>query len=351
DLRALLEFLKGNYALRDLETFARHVVHTLPKVIGSEITSYNEVDPRRRRITAWQIPPPPDELKPVFDQHIPEHPIVTHYQRTRDGQALKISDFLTQGQFHRLGLYNEFYRLLDVKHQMAIRLAAPPGLVIGVALNRSRRDFSERDRLLLNLLRPHLIQAYHNADAVTRMQREITLLTRGMEALERGIICLAPDGRVRLATSRARQWLAEYFGPARRRGGRLPEVLQRWVRHQGRLLASADMVPSPRQPWEMEREGKRLTIRLLAELESHMLLFQEEPTALQPAALEHLGLTRREAEVLAWVAEGKTNAEIGTILGARPRTVAKHLERIYQKLGVETRVAAANLALTSLREP
>lgn len=63
------------------------------------------------------------------------------------------------------------------------------------------------------------------------------------------------------------------------------------------------------------------------------------------------GLTRREQEVLAWVAEGKTNAEIGLILRARPRTVAKHLERIFLKLGVERRTAAARVALDSRPAP
>jgi DNA-binding CsgD family transcriptional regulator len=51
-------------------------------------------------------------------------------------------------------------------------------------------------------------------------------------------------------------------------------------------------------------------------------------------------LTAREREVLEWVAAGKTNRDIASILGARPRTVDKHLERIYEKLGVETRTAA-----------
>jgi DNA-binding CsgD family transcriptional regulator len=69
--------------------------------------------------------------------------------------------------------------------------------------------------------------------------------------------------------------------------------------------------------------------------------------------VERLGLTRRETEVLTWVADGKTNAEIGVILGTSPRTVQKHLEHIFEKLGVETRTAAAvrALALTSSREP
>ena len=62
--------------------------------------------------------------------------------------------------------------------------------------------------------------------------------------------------------------------------------------------------------------------------------------------LDAHGLTPREGEVLAWVAEGKTNPEIGAILGLSPRTVGNHLARIYDRLGVETRTAAARIALT-----
>jgi DNA-binding CsgD family transcriptional regulator len=68
--------------------------------------------------------------------------------------------------------------------------------------------------------------------------------------------------------------------------------------------------------------------------------------SLDPRSLAPLGLTGRQGEVLAWVAEGKTNEEIGLILGTRPATVAKHLERIYRKLGVATRTAAAVQALS-----
>jgi len=57
----------------------------------------------------------------------------------------------------------------------------------------------------------------------------------------------------------------------------------------------------------------------------------------------HRGLTRREDEVLSWLKHGKTNPEIAEILGMAAATVSKHLERIYQKLGVENRTAAANL--------
>ena len=80
-------------------------------------------------------------------------------------------------------------------------------------------------------------------------------------------------------------------------------------------------------------------LRLAETLRPHLanlyrLSGPDEPTA--PAAL-----TAREREVLEWVAAGKTNRDIAAILGARQRTIEKHLERIYEKLGVETRTAAA----------
>lgn len=71
-----------------------------------------------------------------------------------------------------------------------------------------------------------------------------------------------------------------------------------------------------------------------------------ERTSRSPSALKSLRLTDRESEVLLWVSQGKTDTEIGTILGLSPKTVGKHLERIYQKLGVETRTAAAMRVLT-----
>ena len=61
-------------------------------------------------------------------------------------------------------------------------------------------------------------------------------------------------------------------------------------------------------------------------------------------------LTEREVQVLRWVACGKTNRDIGDILGLSPRTVNKHLEHVYVKLGVETRTAATSVALAAMSE-
>lgn len=80
-----------------------------------------------------------------------------------------------------------------------------------------------------------------------------------------------------------------------------------------------------------------------------MLVLEERGTPPGPAALINLGLTAREAEVLYWIAQGKSNPDIAIILGANVRTVHKHVEHIFQKLGVETRNAAALSALEVLR--
>ena len=64
---------------------------------------------------------------------------------------------------------------------------------------------------------------------------------------------------------------------------------------------------------------------------------------------KELGLTTRESEVLSWLSKGKTNRDIAQILGLSPRTVDKHLEQIYAKLGVENRTAAAAVATGSSR--
>jgi len=82
-----------------------------------------------------------------------------------------------------------------------------------------------------------------------------------------------------------------------------------------------------------------------------LLLLHEEGVELAAKPLESLGLSGREAEVLAWVAEGKTNPEIALILSLSPRTVQTYVDRIFRKLGVETRTAAAATAFAVMTEP
>ncbi|GAC1419339.1 MAG: response regulator transcription factor [Burkholderiaceae bacterium] len=78
--------------------------------------------------------------------------------------------------------------------------------------------------------------------------------------------------------------------------------------------------------------------------ETMLLLEQAAAHSAIPLRLAEAALTPRETEVLSWLAKGKTNRDIGDILGMSHRTVNKHLEHVYEKLGVETRAAAASLA-------
>jgi DNA-binding NarL/FixJ family response regulator len=76
-----------------------------------------------------------------------------------------------------------------------------------------------------------------------------------------------------------------------------------------------------------------------------------KPDFTSAAPLTSLGISPREAEVLLWVAQGKTNADIGTILGISESTVKKHMMKVMLQLGVETRSAAAGSALEVLASP
>jgi DNA-binding CsgD family transcriptional regulator len=140
--------------------------------------------------------------------------------------------------------------------------------------------------------------------------------------------------------------MTTYFGHRAVRTKRLPEALQRWVRFQGTAFRSSGDVFPARKPLIVEGQDSRLVVRLIPASGGGLLLLEQRHAAPGPASFESLGLSRREAEVLSWVAQGKTDAAIGTILSLSPRTVAKHLEHIYQRLGVENRSAAIALALT-----
>ena len=79
-----------------------------------------------------------------------------------------------------------------------------------------------------------------------------------------------------------------------------------------------------------------------------LLRLEQRNSSWGPRALQTLGLTPREAEVLYWITEGKTNPEISTILNTTLHTIKKHNNKLFAKLGVETRMAAARLAMSSL---
>ena len=350
DLRVLLEVIQGAYASLDPTALQTYLVQALPAIIPAEFTTYNHVDLRARTNTVVSNPGiPPDSMR-AFNQHLSEHPLIAYYRRSGDGLAVRFSDVLPQRQFRRLGIYAEFFRPLRLQHQMATVLQFSPAAVVGISLSRTSADFSDRERLSLNLLRPHLVQAHQNAEVAGRLRAELAIATLALETSRDGIVVLA-HGRVRTVTARARGLLMKYFGRDMHSTGRLPDDVHRWVRsHDNTGRRTANTHP-PRTPLVVNRAGERLVVRFVTTSGRHVLLLEEEQDSVDAAFLERLGLTRREAEVIGAVICGKTDTEIGATLGTSRHTVAKHLQHIYEKLGVRTRTAAAAVVLRVIRAP
>ena len=161
--------------------------------------------------------------------------------------------------------------------------------------------------------------------------------TQTFAATNHGAILLDEQGKIATITPQAQEWLAAYFKPST--GNALPVKLSGWLSHHKK--AGPDPSDVPAELVVPASQQRRLVVRL-AEKNSpqRLLLLTEEQSVFSTELLQTLGLTARESEVLYWLAEGKTNPEIGIILESSPRTVGKHVEHIFQKLGVESRTAA-----------
>jgi DNA-binding CsgD family transcriptional regulator len=137
------------------------VIRVVTALIDADSCSYNEFGGaglQRYRIEPAGVGDFPDSHR-LFQQHLPGHPVLAHYQATGDGSALRISDFLSDRQFRALGLHRDFYRRAEVNYQLAVTVPGPRRSLIGVALNRRHTDFRDEDQELLNLLRPHIGRA------------------------------------------------------------------------------------------------------------------------------------------------------------------------------------------------
>lgn len=163
-----------------------------------------------------------------------------------------------------------------------------------------------------------------------------------------GRFLMAADrqGRILWSTPQAMRLVGASLPEAADGSLLMPDPLKAWL--------AAGAVPGAVAPVSlMAADGRRLDISFLGKTAEDEFLFRltSDDAAGQEAALkQRFGLTAREAEVLVWIARGKSNRDIGDILGLSPRTVNKHLEQIYAKLGVENRASAAILAARAIGE-
>jgi DNA-binding CsgD family transcriptional regulator len=245
DLRGVLDVLrKIGEASATNETFGRHGVANLPRLVSAELTTLSicNLDSGHRSVIS-NLPGAISKREiEVFDRYFYEHPLVREHGHNENAVTKRVEDLVTHDEFKRTPLFNEYYRPIRIDHAMAVPIHVDGSLLVSFVFNRSGRAFSDRDRACLELMRPHLGNFYR--------------LTRAMDNARANPV----------------------------------------VEHE----------PAPELP-----------------------------------------LTAREREVLHWLAGGKTDRDIGEILGISPRTVHKHLQRIYEKLGVETRTAAVMRVLNA----
>jgi DNA-binding NarL/FixJ family response regulator len=184
---------------------------------------------------------------------------------------------------------------------------------------------------LLARIRVHLANA--RAAAGTRA---------ALDATGRFLLATDRSGRVLWSTPKARQLLTQVFPGA---GDALPATLfaqlmqlrSQGANAQARLLVDVG--------------GRKLECSVLSPIGPDELLFRLTELSTTPDEQQlqsTLALTTRESEVLLWISKGKANREIGEILAISPRTVNKHLEQIFVKLGVENRASAAARAIKAL---
>ena len=154
----------------------------------------------------------------------------------------------------------------------------------------------------------------------------------------RFLLAVNREGRLMWATPQAQKLLSDSFGTAEELV--LPEALRLWLdqaqQAKGGTKAAASIPDHPElRLYYMGGAGPNEFLLRLA---------KEASGELPKQFSSEFGLTVREGEVLSWLSKGKTNRDIAQILGLSPRTVDKHLEQIYAKLGVENRTAAAAIA-------
>jgi DNA-binding CsgD family transcriptional regulator len=341
DARRLLDCLRMLYQCDDLRTFRTRLIHALRGLVQCEFVSFAEIDPTVRVAHGFADPAIPFDSWAALGRHVLEHPIARHYRHTRDLTAFRLSDFVTLRQLRSGALYSEVLKPIGVDRQIAFGFELHPPRVVGIAYSRRGRDFSEQERLLLNLLRPHAAEAYRAADAHALLWTGIA--TRRREGSpSRATAFVHPGDRLEIVHERALRSSERDFGAVRGRVV-LPEPLnRRLLHHSAKPKPSGSHVDCPTAPPRLRQEEDDVVIEIATgRSDPPCTLIVHERMTRQHTSAGTLGLTSREREVLTWVANGKTNAETATILKVSGRTVQKHLEHIFDKLGVDNRTAAA----------
>lgn len=349
DFSAINRALETIYATRSPDEFIVCTMRILPTLMNSDMAAYNEVDYAARRMTTlidsadaqvhWH------KVQVLFETMMNQNPLIAYSARSR-GKPKKISDFITSEEWRDTGIYQAVYRQIGGEYQIAVPLLLDDDAIVAFAFNRKHRDFTEREQALLTLLQPHLTQAFENGRQRAQIHTRAKRGEQALEALGAGWIDVDPTFRIVQATAHARDNLSRFFRQPYAQHDRLPPAVENWMSGPAGLQGEKPAPP----PLIIKSDAGRLIVRLISISPSGNICLSTERfvDAASPKPLESMGLTRRQSEVLFWICQGKSNAEIAVILKISVRTVTFHVSRILECLSVSNRTEAANLAASHL---
>jgi DNA-binding CsgD family transcriptional regulator len=254
------------------------------------------------------------------------HPLLAAHAAGRR-PALRLSETADPGALAHSDLYGDLLHGSGVEYEIAIGMRPGSGEAVVAGLGRTEKEFSERDRDLLDVVRPGIEEALQATQARGRLVRALAANPPPGTA----VVLLNRYGEIELSSVDAERWLSEHFGAAEHPGW-LPGPVADWL-----------ALP-PRPPLVSEREGRRLTVRLLPG-DPHALLLEEDVASFRTGTLRELGLNPREREVLEAASALEDESAIAWELFLSLHAVRERLERIEAKLDVATPGEAVERAL------
>ena len=287
-------------------------LQALAELVPAEVLTWDRVELTTGTVGHEAVPAeaePAGAFETVVERAA-DHPLLAaHAARRRP--ALRLSELVEAG----------------VEYEIAIGMRTGRGEAVVLGLGRTEREFSERDRDVLDIARPVL----EGALRTTQARGRLVLALAADPPPGTAVVLLNRDGEIELSSPDADRWLAEHFDAAEHPGW-LPGPVAEWL-----------ALP-PRPPLVTERGGRRLTVRLLPG-DPHALLLEEQVASFRAVALDRLGLTPRETEVLRAAAVIDDEAEIAWDLFLSLHAVRERLARLEAKLGVRTAAEAVARAL------
>ncbi len=338
DWRAAADILGRASDVETVEEIAPAVLEPLHALLGSEFTTFDLYDSQGRMFFFRHLPASDlSRLLEPFRTFFHEHPVSAHWKDyTECGMLMHLSEQMPVRQFLRSGLFNEVYVHQRVKYQLGIGGRVDTFSTWSLATGRLCRDYTSREKELARFLHPRLAQFISRAARRASARHAAEAISLFLNSPQTAYALVGAGGRLCELSPAARQLLKQHLP------GGLPdqECLPASCVNQLGLRRREAQQPAPPNFTVRQIGSLRALVLQPAGISPAVVIFQDTTSTANglPSSL-----TRREAEILSWIGEGKANSEIATLLGISPRTVDKHCQNLFAKIGVESRLAAALL--------